>query len=112
MQRPGRILKAMSGPARSMVLIGFMGAGKTSVGKRLARWLGWCYFDTDEMIEKKLGMSISKIFAQLGEARFRREESLLLRQIKTDAPAIIVTGGGIVLRRGNVRRLRQLGNIV
>jgi len=97
---------------RSIVLIGFMGTGKSSVGRRLAQMTGWPRFDTDQMIATALGMSITKIFASLGEEEFREEESIVLEKIDTDKPAIIVTGGGVVLRPRNVTRLHELGTIV
>lgn len=97
---------------RSVVLIGFMGTGKSSVGRRLALMTGWPRFDLDQMIATTLGMSITKIFARRGEEKFRDEESTALESIPTDQPAIIVTGGGIVLRQKNIRRLHKLGAVV
>jgi shikimate kinase len=97
---------------RSIVLIGFMGTGKSSVGRRLADMTGWPRFDTDQMIATALGMSITKIFARLGEEQFREEESLVLEKLDSQPPSIIVTGGGVVLRPVNVARLRELGTIV
>ncbi len=99
-------------PLRSLVLIGFMGSGKSSVGRLLARRLNWPRFDTDEMVVAELGLSIPAIFAQLGEARFRDEETAALANLEVGPPAVIVTGGGIVLRPENVRRLRTLGTVV
>jgi shikimate kinase len=89
-----------------------MGSGKSSVGRLLARRYGWPCFDTDEMVAAALGMSISEIFAQLGEARFRQAETVVLRKLDASKAAIIVTGGGIVLRPENVGRLRELGTVV
>ena len=89
-----------------------MGSGKSSVGRLLARHLDRPRFDTDEMVEDALGMSISKIFAQLGEARFREAETAVLRKLDGSTGAIIVTGGGIVLRPENIKRLRELGTVV
>ncbi len=89
-----------------------MGSGKSSVGRRLAQELGWPRFDIDQMIAAALGMTIPEIFARWGEARFRDEEIAMLAKLEATTPAIIVTGGGIVLRAENVRRLRELGTVV
>ncbi|CAN5425235.1 shikimate kinase [soil metagenome] len=97
---------------RSIVLIGFMGTGKSSIGRLLAAERGWARFDTDEMVATALGLPISEIFAQLGEARFREEESTVLQSLAPEPPSIIVTGGGAVLRPANVARMRALGTVV
>jgi shikimate kinase len=90
-----------------------MGTGKSSTGKALAEKTGLPCFDTDEMVSRQLGLSITEIFAQLGEEQFRDAETEALRQLSEAArPAIIVTGGGIVLRLENVKMLRQLGKVV
>ena len=102
----------MIGRGPGIVLIGFMGAGKSSAGRALARNLGWPRFDTDEMVSARMGLSIPEIFARLGEAEFRAAESEALRQLPDNSPAIIVTGGGIVLRPENVQALRQLGRVI
>jgi shikimate kinase len=94
------------------VLIGMMGTGKSVVGKVLEEKTGLHRFDTDEMISAKLKMPIDEIFAREGEPRFRDWETETLRSISPDEPAIIVTGGGIVLRSANVDLLRQLGTVV
>jgi shikimate kinase len=97
---------------RSIVLIGFMGTGKSSVGRQLARATRWPRFDTDQMIATALGMPITKIFARLGEERFREEETAVLEKLDAAQPSIIVTGGGVVLRAKNIERLRELGTVV
>jgi len=89
-----------------------MGAGKSSSGKALGRKTGLPLFDTDEIVSKRLGLSVTEIFVQLGEEEFRDAETGALRQLSGAAPAIIVTGGGIVLRPENVRMLRELGRVV
>jgi|SRR5262245_19311531 len=89
-----------------------MGTGKSSVGQLLANKLGWPIFDTDQMVAKVCGMPISRIFAEMGEERFRTEESAALERIDGSQRSIIVTGGGVVLRPGNVALLRTLGRIV
>jgi len=96
---------------RAIVLIGFMGAGKSSVGRTLARMTGLSRFDTDEMVAARFGLSISEIFETQGEEKFREAETDALRELTGKGEAIIVTGGGIVLRPGNVELLRALGII-
>ena len=103
---------SMTGRGQSIVLIGFMGAGKSSGGKALVRKTGLPYFDTDEIVSKRFGLSVTEIFVQLGEEEFRDAETEALRQLSEAAPAIIVTGGGIVLRPENVKMLRELGKVV
>src|SRR3954454_2249825 len=92
-----------------IVLIGFMGAGKSSVGRTLARMSGRPRFDTDEMIAARFGLTISDIFEQRGEEGFRDAESEALEELSIETDSIIVTGGGIVLRQRNTARLRELG---
>ncbi len=98
--------------ARSIVLIGFMGTGKSLVGKILERQTGFRRFDTDEIISQKLKMPIEAIFSAHGEESFRELETETLRSLSIEEPAIIVTGGGTVLRSENVDLLRQMGTVV
>ncbi|HEV2841078.1 MAG TPA: shikimate kinase [Chthoniobacterales bacterium] len=102
----------MTGRGQSIVLIGFMGAGKSSAGKALARQTGLPCFDTDEIVATRLGLPVADIFARFGEEQFRDAETEALGQLSNTAPAIIVTGGGIVLRPENVKMLRDLGKVV
>jgi shikimate kinase len=96
----------------AIVLIGFMGAGKSSVGRTLARLTGRPRFDTDEMVSARFGLSISEIFERYGEEKFRKAESEAVEELSGEPDAIIVTGGGIVLGEKNVAQLRELGRIV
>src|SRR5437667_5081904 len=89
-----------------------MGTGKSVVGKALEHKTGLPRFDTDEITSSKLKMPIKEIFSTHGEKYFRNLETETLRSISTEEPAIIVTGGGIVLRPENVDLLRQLGTVV
>jgi shikimate kinase len=89
-----------------------MGAGKSSTGKALAGKTGRPCLDTDEIVSATFGLSVTEIFTRLGEEEFRNAETEALRQLAETASAIIVTGGGIVLRPENVRMLRQLGTVV
>ena len=102
----------MNRPGGSIVLIGMMGAGKSAVGTCLQRRFGFSRFDTDEMVVSKFGMPISEIFAQRGEEEFRDAETETLRTLAISAPAVIVTGGGIVLREQNRALLKRLGAVV
>ena len=89
-----------------------MGAGKSSIGRTLARRTGLPRFDTDELISARFGFPVAEIFARFGEEKFRDAETDTLEQFSDAGPAIIVTGGGIVLRSENVKMLRALGTVV
>lgn len=105
-------LSKMTKRGQSIVLIGFMGAGKSAAGRALARKTQLPHFETDDMVSAQFGLSIPEIFATFGEEKFREAESLTLQQLSQEPPAIIVTGGGIVLRATNVPLLRGLGTII
>jgi shikimate kinase len=96
---------------QSIVLIGFMGVGKSSTAVSLSGQTGLPLRDTDEMISSQLGLSIAEIFARLGEEAFRDEETKTLTLLG-DTPGVIATGGGIILRPQNVSTLRRLGDVV
>jgi shikimate kinase len=102
----------MNRHSRSIVLVGMMGAGKSSVGVCLQRRTGLKLFDTDEIVTLKLGMPISEIFSKQGEKKFREAETEVLRALATTEPVVIVTGGGIVLREENIPLLKRLGVVV
>ena len=89
-----------------------MGTGKSVVGKALEQKTGLPRFDTDEIISSKSKMPITEIFSTHGEEHFRNMETETLRSMSLEEPAIIVTGGGIVLRAENMDLLRQLGTVV
>ena len=89
-----------------------MGAGKSSVGRCLARRTGLARLDTDEIVSSKFGLSIPEIFARYGEERFRETETQALRELATKPQSIIVTGGGIVLGGENIDLLKKLGRVV
>lgn len=96
----------------NLVLIGFMAAGKTSVGKRLARRLGYRFLDTDEVIETELGCAISEIFTHQGEPYFRELETRLLRNLGQLQNHVLATGGGIITTPGNMELLKGIGTVV
>jgi shikimate kinase len=81
-------------PGRCIVLIGLMGAGKTTVGRRLAKRLGLPFVDSDEEIERSADHSIEEIFARFGEPSFRDGERRVLRRLVGGPPKVIATGGG------------------
>lgn len=92
-------------PDGPVFLIGLMGSGKTTVGKGLARRLGWRWVDLDRAIEKRRGMSVAEIFRRQGEAAFRRLESAELKR-QCRRGLVVSCGGGVVLRPENRRRLQ------
>ena len=96
----------------NVVIIGFMGVGKTEVSKALAKRLSMELLDTDALIEKKEGMTVSEIFAKKGEPYFRDLETKLLEELDESGRRIISTGGGMVLREDNVKRLKELGPLI
>jgi shikimate kinase len=102
----------MSQRKRPLILIGFMGTGKTTVGKALADRLKLPLVDTDQEIEKKAGKRISELFQEFGEEGFRDLESRVLKEVLAGKPGIVTTGGGIVLRPENVRVMKESGWVV
>src|SRR3990170_5346162 len=96
----------------NIILTGFMGSGKTEVGKRLAKRLGYTFIDTDLLIEEKTGKSISEIFSRDGELFFRDIETLILKELTGINKYVISTGGGIVTREENILHLRKIGFII
>jgi shikimate dehydrogenase len=92
---------------RSIALIGFMGAGKSAVGKALAALMGMAFIDIDARIEDKTGSTITEIFRTSGEEHFRRLEQEEIEEARLDARQVVACGGGAVLNRSNVRVLRN-----
>jgi shikimate kinase len=97
---------------KSIVLIGMMGAGKSTVALCLQRRTRLALLDTDEIVASKFGMSIPEIFIKRGEDKFRKAEAAALRSLETTEQAIIVTGGGIVMGEENIELLKRLGVVV
>ena len=95
-----------------VVLVGYRGSGKTVVGRLLAGELRRPRVDTDLLIEDREGRSIAAIFAQDGEAHFRRIESEVIDGLAPDTPAVISVGGGAVVSEHNRKRLKGLGTVV
>ncbi|EIJ83472.1 shikimate kinase [Bacillus methanolicus] len=96
---------------KAIYLIGFMGSGKTTVGKSMSAKWNWPVFDTDEELEKKVKKSINQIFEENGEEFFRLLESEILKQMPVNR-SIITTGGGIVLKEENRRWMKENGVVV
>jgi len=96
----------------NIALIGFMGVGKTAVGKVLAEKLGRSFVELDLLIEQKAGKSIPEIFQQEGEIAFRELEMRVTEEIANKKKAVIACGGGIVLNKINIDRLRKSSRIV
>ena len=94
-------------PAPHLVLVGPMGAGKTSIGRRLADRLGLPFTDMDTAIEARAGTKVTTIFDLEGEAGFRMREREMLAEVLHAPPGVIATGGGVVLAEENRRLLRE-----
>lgn len=97
---------------RNVVLIGFMGTGKSEVGLLLARRLGWTFIDTDRRIEARERGTVAQIFARRGEDYFRDVEAKVVAEAASRRDAVIATGGGVVLRPENMTHLRRQGWVV
>jgi shikimate kinase len=99
-------------PAPNLVLVGPMGAGKTSIGKRLGEHFRLAFVDADRDVELRTGASIGTIFDCEGEAGFRARERAALAELLADGGRVIATGGGAVLDPDNRRLLRERGFVV
>ena len=94
---------------RSIVLVGMMGAGKSSVGKRLAQRLGLQFFDADTEIERAAGMSIPEIFEKRGEAEFRQGEQRVIARLLSEGPTVLATGGGAFMSEATRQQIAEHG---
>lgn len=99
-------------PAPNLVLVGPTGAGKTSIGKRVAERFGLLFVDADQAIVDSLGASIPSLFEHLGEAGFREREAQTLRELLAGEGQLVSTGGGAVLSEANRALLTQRGFVV
>lgn len=97
---------------KNIILVGFMGTGKSVVGRMLAERLKCPFVDLDAEIEKEAGRSIAQIFAEQGEAAFRRREAEKVREISKRQGIVVATGGGVMLDEANVRLLKRCGTLV
>ncbi len=91
----------------NLALIGFMGTGKSSVGRLVAEQLRFEFLDTDELIEARAGKSITEIFAKNGEPAFRELEQRLVAELATRTRTVIATGGGLPVNPANLESLKQ-----
>jgi shikimate kinase len=99
--------------AERVLLVGMMGAGKTTVGRLLATRLGWPHLDSDEMISRSTGRTVPEIFEERGEAAFRAEEARVLAEAaSSDGPAVVSVAGGAVLSAENRKVMRRAGPVV
>jgi len=97
---------------KNIALIGFMGCGKSTIGPLLAQAIGWEFKDLDDIIEAETGRKIGEIFAEDGEEFFRDCESSALEELSTTEHLVLAGGGGVVLRKQNVERLRQNFHVI
>lgn len=98
---------------KNIVLIGYMGCGKSTVGRKAAKALGYTLLDTDTLIEKEEGMSISRLFEEKGEGYFRQKETEMIKRLIDEKKGnIIATGGGLPMTEGNPELLKKLGTVI
>ncbi len=97
---------------KNIILTGFMGVGKTLVGKKLANDLGYTFVDTDKLIEDDQHMTITSIFSKHGESYFREVESKIIQQVMEGGEQVVSTGGGAVIREINRQAFKKAGFVV
>ncbi|MBI5747036.1 MAG: 3-dehydroquinate synthase [Nitrospirae bacterium] len=97
---------------KNIILVGFMGSGKSSVGRELARSIGYGFVDTDKMIEAQTGMSIREAFERDGEPNFRRIEKGIIRGLADIRSSVIATGGGAIVDPENLESLKKNGIMI
>jgi len=97
---------------KNISLVGFMGTGKTTVGRMLARKLGYRFVDSDDEIEKEQGVTISHIFSEMGEPYFRALEKDMIKKLSGMDGLVISAGGGAVLDPENIANMKQSGPVV
>ncbi len=90
-------------------LIGFMGSGKSTLGKRLAKKMSWEFMDMDKVLEEQEGMAVTQIFQEKGEAYFRETESLLLQSLDPSMNRVVATGGGAPCHKNNMEVMNEKG---
>jgi shikimate kinase len=95
----------------NIILTGFMGCGKTTVGSLLAQKLNYDFIDTDQLIEERSSMTVQEIFATKGEKAFRDMESALARELGEGEGMVVATGGGLMLNPENVTALNANGQV-
>lgn len=90
-----------------LILIGYRGSGKTTVGRIVADRLGWNFLDADTVLEERFGKTIREIFAEEGESGFREKESAIVAELATCRDVVLATGGGVILREENRDALKN-----
>lgn len=98
--------------ARNIVLTGFMGTGKTTVGQLVADFLGWSFVDADDEIIERTGLTIPQIFERDGEIGFRRIESIVCQSLAARSQTVIATGGGMLVNEANRELMIASGLVV
>ena len=109
LSRPGDAALIAALGARSIVLVGMMGAGKSSIGRRLATRLGLPFIDADAEIEERAGMTIPELFEMHGEAYFRSGEARVLARLLDSGPQVLATGGGAFMNADTRALIRVKG---
>ena len=95
----------------NIVLTGFMGTGKTTVGKNIAKQLGYDFVDTDELIQERAGKTVPEIFQEMGEVAFREMEAAVARELADMQGVVVSTGGRLMLDPGNAAALSSTGRV-
>ncbi|WDV47952.1 shikimate kinase [Clostridiaceae bacterium M8S5] len=97
---------------QNIILIGFMGSGKTTNGRRLAKKLNMKFIDTDDLIEENNNITITEIFKRYGEKYFRELEHKMIKELVDEHSSIISTGGGVIINPDNTKYLKQIGIVI
>ena len=97
---------------KPLFLVGYMGCGKSTIGRKLARRLSVAFVDTDNRVEEREGATVSDIFRYEGEERFREVEREVLEEVIREGAAVVSTGGGLPIWRDNMQRMNQVGTTV
>lgn len=97
---------------RNIILVGFMGCGKTTIGCKIARWLDYKFVDIDKYIETLMRSSIHDIFRQYGESYFRILEARVIKKVSKWRNCCISTGGGSIINRNNIYYLKRSGTVI
>lgn len=98
---------------KHIFLTGFMGAGKSRIGRTLAAKWGWPFYDTDALVEEESGLTVMRIFEEKGEAFFREKETEIVKRVSIDAyPAIIALGGGTLMQPSTYDLIRENGLLI
>ncbi|WP_262692980.1 shikimate kinase [Kordiimonas aestuarii] len=109
---PPKKQPANTGPERTIVLVGLMGAGKTTVGRRLAKKLGLPFVDSDHEIEKAASMSVAEIFECFGEDDFRSGERRVIDRLLDGKPQVVATGGGAFINAETRALIKEKGTSI